>query len=135
MMKYLFFIYSLQLDGEQVAGIDTVTAKFVSGHLKSNLLLERSFLYIEKQINFSAIERFLENNSSATDAEWEIVLVDTDIETSIKWCRTNHLLGESIVEIMWSISNETTPGTYRIRHVGYYKVTFFFDLEYYTFII
>ena len=96
------------------------------------MLLERSFLYIEKLATVSSIEGFAENNGSTSDAEWEIVLVDTDFETSIKWCRTNHLLGESNVEIMWSISNSTIPGTYRIRHVGYYKVIFFLDLELYT---
>ena len=114
----------LQPDGEYRAGMDTVISKFISGHLKNDLLLENSFLYIERQANNSLSEGFLENNGSSIETEWETILTDTDLETTIKWCRTNHILGESIVEIKWSISNYTDPGVYRIRHVGYYKASF-----------
>ena len=113
----------LQPDGEYRAGMDTVISKFISGHLKNDLLLENSFLYIERQANNSLSEGFLENNGSSIETEWETILTDTDLETTIKWCRTNHILGESIVEIKWSISNYTDPGVYRIRHVGYYKAS------------
>ena len=113
--------------------MDTVTSKFISGHLKNNLLLEKSFLYIEKKRNISQFEGYLETNISSIETEWETVLTDTDLGTSIKWCRTNHILGESIVEIQWSISKDTVPGIYRMRHVGYYKVNFsiiFFENTY-----
>ena len=113
----------LQPDGEYRAGVDTVISKFISGHLKNNLLLEKSFLYIERKANDSLSEGFLENIGSSIENEWETILTDTDLETTIKWCRTNHILGESIVEIKWSISNYTDPGVYRIRHVGYYKAS------------
>ena len=68
-------------------------------------------------------EGFLENFTNSIETEWETVLTDTDLETTIKWCRTNHILGESIVEIKWSIGDNTEPGFYRVRHVGYYKVS------------
>ena len=122
--KVLRSFYNLQPGKEYRAGVDTVTSKFISGHLKNNLLLEKSFLYIEKKVNISLFEGFLETNISSIENEWKTVLTDTDLETSIKWCRTNHILGESIVEIQWSISKDTDPGIYRITHVGYYKVYF-----------
>ena len=104
-----------------MAGIDTATAKFVSGHLRNNLMPERSFLYVEKSNNFSMFQQSITKNAS--ELRWDIIFVDTDLETKIEWCRENYILGESTVEIQWSISNSTEPGLYRIRHVGYYKVS------------
>ena len=122
-LKKSINISILQPDGEYRAGVDTVTTKFISGHLKNNVLQEKSFLYIERKANNSFSEGFLENIGSSIETEWETILTDTDLETTIKWCRTNHILGESIVEIKWSISNHTYPGVYRIRHVGYHKAS------------
>ena len=127
--------YYLQPGKEYRAGVDAVTSKFISGHLKNNLLLEKSFLYIEKKRNISIFGGFHETNISSIETEWETVLTDTDLGTSIKWCRTNHILGESIVEIQWSISKDTDPGIYRITHVGYYKVYFSALLFYNTFLL
>ena len=82
---------------------------------------ERSFLYVEKSNNFSTFQQSITKNAS--ELRWDIIFVDTDLETKIEWCRENYILGESTVEIQWSISNSTEPGLYRIRHVGYYKVS------------
>jgi len=86
-------------------GVDIVDVEFVSGNLRNNPLLERSFLYVER----------LDNE------DWEIVAVDTDIETRLEWIRTNFLHGQSKVRISWEIPLATEPGTYRIRHIGSYK--------------
>ena len=86
-------------------GIDTVEVEFVSGHLRNNPLLEGSFLYVEKMDH----------------QNWEIVAVDTDIETRLEWIRTNFLQGQSKIRISWKIPLKTKSGKYRIRHVGSYK--------------
>ena len=64
----------------------------------------------------------INKNESHVSPRWKIILVDTDIDTRITWCRKNYLLGESTVQIQWDVSNYTIPGVYRIRHSGYYKV-------------
>ena len=69
----------------------------------------------------------LENNvdfKTKEDEVWNIVAVDGDMETQLQWIRTNVVLGQSKVQIRWSIPIKTLPGTYRIRHVGKYKVYF-----------
>ena len=58
------------------------------------------------------------------DEVWNMVAVDGDMETQLQWIRTNVVLGQSKVQIRWSIPIKTLPGTYRIRHVGKYKVYF-----------
>lgn len=83
-------------------------------------MLEKSFLYVEKLGNYSFSQQSI--NQSKVELQWDVILVDTDLETKIKWCRRNHILGESTVEVQWSISNTTEPGHYRIRHVGSFKV-------------
>jgi hypothetical protein len=83
-------------------------------------MLEKSFLYVEKLSNSSFFQQSI--NQSNVELQWDVILVDTDLDTKIKWCRRNHLLGESTVEVQWSISNSTEPGVYRIRHVGSFKV-------------
>ena len=122
-MHITFFggIVNLQPGKNQRIGIDTVTATFVSGHLKNNLMLEKSFLYVEKLKNYSFFQQSI--NEPNQESHWNVILVDTDLETKIKWCRRNHILGESSVEVQWSISNITEPGVYRMRHVGSFKVS------------
>jgi len=84
---------------------DTVSAIFVSGHLRNNLMLEETFLTVEKSVSGS----------------WEVVARDTDWETKILWTRTNIISGESTAEIIWDIPEDTEPGTYRLGHSGFYK--------------
>ena len=56
------------------------------------------------------------------EEKWAIIAVDGDMETQLRWNRTNILLGQSKVQIRWSIPLGTLEGIYRIRHVGKYKV-------------
>jgi len=89
-----------------VAPGDTVTVKFVSGHLRNDMMLEDTFLSIERQIN---------------DSAWQWVATDADWETKMHWTRTNVILGESEVTIEWEVPEDTLNGTYRIMHQGYHK--------------
>merc|ERR1719259_1256028 len=84
---------------------DTVTAKFISGHLRNNLMLEDTFLAVEQDV----------------DGRWFTVAVDTDWETRLHWKRTNVILGESEVTVTWEVPPGTPNGNYRILHRGYYK--------------
>ena len=97
---------------------NTVSATFASGlfasnfvstyplgHLRNNLMLEETFLTVEK----------LEN------LEWKVVARDTDWETKLLWTRTNVVTGESTVEVIWDVPDNTPAGTYRLGHRGYHK--------------
>jgi len=93
---------------QQVAPGDTVSATFVAGHLRNNLMLEESFLTVEKQEGL----------------EWKVIARDADWETKLLWTRTNVISGESKVEVIWDIPAGTEPGTYRLGHRGYHKTIF-----------
>jgi len=90
---------------DQVAPGHTVSATFVSGHLRNNLMLEESFLTVEKQEGL----------------EWKVIARDADWETKLVWTRTNVVTGESKVEVIWDVPESTEPGTYRLGHRGYHK--------------
>ena len=92
----------------------TVSAKFVSGHLRNNLMLESSFMTVE----------MLQNGT------WNVIATDTDWETKIEWKRTNELLGRSTVTVSWEIPKDAAFGTYRLGHMGYYKQLFFGTFPY-----
>lgn len=64
---------------------DRVTATFISGHLRNNLMLEKTFLRVE-----------LEEGQG----EYRIVAVDSDWETKLQWLRTNSILGSSEVYVL-----------------------------------
>ena len=91
-----------------------VAVEFVSGHLRNDLRSEESFLYVEK-LNENSYEK-------AADETWSTISVDGDIETQLQWIRTNAILGQSKVQVRWSVPSDTPSGTYRIRHVGKFKV-------------
>lgn len=77
---------------------------------------DESFVYVEKLIETR------NSLDDVTDDNWEVIAVDADWETQLEWHRTHVMLGESKVEIRWVIPINTNPGTYMIRHIGYYKV-------------
>lgn len=81
-----------------------VTASFVSGHLRNNLMLEDTFM---------TVERF------ETDG-WVVVAGDSDWETLLEWHRTNVILGESEVALSWDIPEDAVEGLYRFGHKGYH---------------
>ncbi|GIY44385.1 neutral ceramidase [Caerostris darwini] len=81
-----------------------VKVSFVSGHPRNDMMLERSFLNVERW-----------NNDTET---WDVVATDGNWETKYYWKRTNTLIGESISTVIWDIPPNTKPGRYRIRHFG-----------------
>ncbi|XP_017756757.1 PREDICTED: neutral ceramidase isoform X2 [Eufriesea mexicana] len=85
---------------------DIVTAVFVSGHPRNNLMTESSFLTIEKL---------------AEDEVWIPVANDASWETKFEWQRTSVILGASQVIITWQVPEDIKDGEYRIRHNGYYR--------------
>jgi neutral ceramidase len=84
----------------------TVSAKFVAGHPRNDIMQEGSFLRVEKLIGGD---------------EWSVAATDADWDTKFIWKRTSTLIGGSEVTIQWEIPLDTPPGTYRIRHFGHYK--------------
>ncbi|KAM0726433.1 Neutral ceramidase [Formica fusca] len=85
---------------------DTVTAIFVSGHPRNNLMTDSTFLTVER----------LED-----DEVWLPIATDADWETKFQWTRTSVILGSSQVTITWEIPQDVKPGEYRIKHNGYYR--------------
>ncbi|KAL5233736.1 hypothetical protein ACI65C_001146 [Semiaphis heraclei] len=87
----------------------TVKAKFVSGHPRNNPMLEQTFLTVERLTD---------------DLNWNIVATDANWETEFIWKSVSWFWGNSEAEIKWTIPENTTPGLYRIRHFGYFKIYF-----------
>ena len=56
----------------QVQPGETVVVKFVSGHLRNNMMLESTYLAVERQMN---------------DTFWQWVATDADWETKMHWTR------------------------------------------------
>jgi len=83
---------------------DRVSAVFVSGHLRNNLMQEDTFMTVEK----------FENE------EWKVIARDAEWETILEWHRTNVILGESEVVLSWDIPEDVEEGLYRFGHKGYH---------------
>lgn len=106
----------LQPEEEYKAG-SSVVVKFISGHPRNNLMLEGTYL---------TVERFNPKNSA-----YLVVATDSNPETKFIWKRTNSLLGWSEVTISWEIPITAKPGYYRIRHFGSHKNVLQF-IKFYT---
>ncbi|CAL7938819.1 unnamed protein product [Xylocopa violacea] len=85
---------------------DIVTAVFISGHPRNNLMAVNTFLTVER----------LEE-----DEVWVPVATDANWETRFEWKRTSVVLGSSQVTITWQVPEDIKAGEYRIRHNGYYR--------------
>ncbi|XP_031838351.1 neutral ceramidase [Nomia melanderi] len=85
---------------------DTVTAVFISGHPRNNLMTENTFLTVERLTK---------------DEVWVPVATDANWETRFEWQRTSVVLGSSQVTITWQVPEDIKQGEYRIRHNGYYR--------------
>ncbi|XP_076761609.1 neutral ceramidase [Xylocopa sonorina] len=85
---------------------DIVTAIFISGHPRNNLMAVNTFLTVER----------LEE-----DEVWVPVATDANWETRFEWMRTSVVLGSSQVTITWQVPEDIKAGEYRIRHNGYYR--------------
>nr|WBW70150.1 venom protein [Lampona murina] len=89
---------------------ETVTVTFVSGHPRNDLMLEGTFLTVDR----------LNPNTG----NWTTVATDADWETRFHWTRTNMVLGHSEAKVTWDIPEDIKPGTYRIQHFGHSKSIF-----------
>ncbi|XP_026481963.1 neutral ceramidase [Ctenocephalides felis] len=85
---------------------ETASAVFVSGNPRNDRLHGKTFLKVERQV---------ENGG------WETVYTDAHWDTKMHWRRINLITGTSDVTVEWTISDDVTPGTYRIKHFGNFK--------------
>ncbi|EAA04917.3 AGAP000973-PA [Anopheles gambiae str. PEST] len=84
----------------------TVSAVFIAGNPRNNLMHDKSFFTVEQQ---------------QPDGNWSVVATDANWETRFRWERTSTILGFSDIEFSWTIGPNTLDGLYRIRHFGYYR--------------
>ncbi|XP_040061701.1 neutral ceramidase [Ixodes scapularis] len=84
---------------------ERVVVTFVSGHPRNNLLLEGTYLKVEKL--------------GKDGQSWDVVATDGNWETKFYWRRTAPIFGQSQVTVTWDIPDDAEPGTYRIRHFGH----------------
>uniref|UniRef100_A0AAG5DWZ1 Neutral ceramidase n=1 Tax=Anopheles atroparvus TaxID=41427 RepID=A0AAG5DWZ1_ANOAO len=97
---------------------DTVTAVFIAGNPRNNLMHDKTFFTVER------LENGLREGDQLSDdgaASWTVVATDANWETRFRWERTSTILGFSDIEFSWTIGPATPPGTYRIRHFGNYR--------------
>ncbi|KAI4458937.1 ceramidase [Holotrichia oblita] len=83
-----------------------VTAKFVAGHPRNNLMHDSTFLRVER----------LDGD------EWVLVANDAVWETKYRWERTYLAASEATIE--WTVPEGTIPGTYRMQYFGAAKSLF-----------
>ncbi|XP_057378425.1 uncharacterized protein LOC130700406 [Daphnia carinata] len=84
---------------------ETVTATFVAGHPRNNLMLEDTFMKVE---------------AKQTDGSWKVIRTDAHFDTFFFWERTSGV-GQSEAHLRWIVPADTPEGEYRISHFGYYK--------------
>lgn len=80
-----------------------VTATFVSGSPRNDLMTEGSYFYVQQQ---------------QANGDWNDIATDANWETRFVWRRTNQLLGQSEIDFYWNVPENVQNGVYRIRHVG-----------------
>uniref|UniRef100_A0A2M4BFF7 Neutral ceramidase n=2 Tax=Anopheles marajoara TaxID=58244 RepID=A0A2M4BFF7_9DIPT len=95
---------------------DTVTAVFIAGNPRNNLMHDKSYFTVERLTRTGNQEEEEEE-----ELDWTVVATDANWETRFRWERTSTILGFSDIEFQWTIGPVTVPGTYRIRHFGYYR--------------
>jgi neutral ceramidase len=80
-----------------------VRVAFWAGHPRNDLKIQSSYLAVERK----------------DAANWTVVARDRDWNTRFIWKRT---LRGTVAIIEWDIPGGTTPGVYRIRHSGAFRV-------------
>jgi neutral ceramidase len=85
---------------------DTVSVVFWGAHPRNNLMIQGSYLSVEKKSN----------------GEWVPVARDWDPETTFRWKRSG--TANSKITITWDTAT-AEPGAYRIRYFGHYKTGIF----------
>ncbi|OXA40725.1 Neutral ceramidase [Folsomia candida] len=82
-----------------------ISVVFIAGSPRNSGLRKGTFFIVEKKIEITG--------------RWGVWRTDADVDTLFHW------RGPEIreVEVRWFLSPDMEPGTYRIRHFGYYKLT------------
>uniref|UniRef100_A0A6P7EZ82 Neutral ceramidase n=1 Tax=Diabrotica virgifera virgifera TaxID=50390 RepID=A0A6P7EZ82_DIAVI len=91
----------------------TVSAVFVAGHPRNDVMQDKTFLTVQKQES--------QNQDKPT---WKTIATDASWETKFIWSRPDPLTPTSQAEIRWEIPDDTQPGSYQIQHFGNYKTLF-----------
>ncbi|EFX85915.1 hypothetical protein DAPPUDRAFT_309109 [Daphnia pulex] len=84
---------------------ETVTATFVAGHPRNNLMQEDTFMTVE---------------AKQSDNSWKVIRTDAHFDTFFYWEKTS-AVGQSEAHLRWIVPADTPEGEYRISHFGYYK--------------
>ncbi|XP_021703072.1 neutral ceramidase [Aedes aegypti] len=85
---------------------ETVRASFVAGNPRNNLMHEKTYFTVEKQIG---------------EDQWKVIATDASWETKFKWIRKSTLFAYSDIEFEWDTGLDTDEGIYRIQHFGYWR--------------
>ncbi|XP_072398582.1 neutral ceramidase-like [Diabrotica undecimpunctata] len=97
----------------------TVSATFVAGHPRNDVMQEKTFLTVRRQ-----------DNQNQDKPSWKTIATDASWETKFIWSRPDPVTPTSQAEIRWEIPEETEPGSYQIQHFGHYKTLFSGIYEY-----
>ncbi|XP_018320936.1 neutral ceramidase [Agrilus planipennis] len=98
----------IQQPHKRVKRGEVVKAIFISGNPRNNLMHGKTFLTVEK---------FNKEN-------WDVVATDSNWETKFIWMKSSKLSPNSEAIIEWETGSKTELGTYRIRHIGFYRYIF-----------
>ena len=96
---------------------DTVSAVFVCGNPRNNLMTDATFLTVESTTSAMDVTE---------DAAWTTVYNDADWSTIFRWSRRG-TISESFCTITWTIPTDwpvNSHETFRIGHFGYRKGVF-----------
>lgn len=87
---------------------DTVQVRFRGAHPKNDLKRNDTYLRVER---------------NGGGANWSLVAWDSMPETRLIWQRDTSFgcIGCSFIDVHWTVPDNASPGTYRIRHMGRWK--------------
>lgn len=94
----------LQVEKNKVKKGEAINIEFVSGHPSSGYRPDNQYVIIEKQ----------------TANGWQAVHSDMDWSTVIRWYEQGNAM---IAQVNWTVPMNTAAGSYRIKHLGNYRLT------------
>ncbi|ORZ15834.1 neutral ceramidase [Absidia repens] len=95
----------------------TVSASFVAGNPRNNLMLDKTYLTVERYMPSSTSTK---TNTNA-DSSWVVIRTDNDWDTRFNWKRNQVLLGRSTAIIEWDVDDTVEAGTYRLGYFGHHQ--------------
>jgi neutral ceramidase len=94
----------LQIDKHTVKKGEQIRTEFLSGHPSTGYRDDDTYVEIEKEVL----------------GEWVVVHTDVDWSTIIRWEERGGIMR---AEVSWTVPHNTQAGTYRIKHLGNYRLT------------